>query len=71
VTPICNRPVIGIVTQINRKGADPDRAERWLRLAGCENVFRVDSKTGEGIWQIIDYLREDGDVMPWEENENT
>ncbi|MCC8161489.1 MAG: EutP/PduV family microcompartment system protein [Oscillospiraceae bacterium] len=70
ITPICNRPVIGIVTQINSPYADPDMAEHWLRLAGCETVFRVDSKTGEGVWKIIDYLREDGDVMPWEQNEN-
>ena len=63
VTPLCNRPVIGIVTQINSDGADPDRAESWLRLAGCETIFRVDSKTGEGVWKIIDYLREDGDVL--------
>ena len=38
VTPLCNRPVIGIVTQINSDGADPDRAEGWLRLAGCETI---------------------------------
>ena len=38
VTPLCNRPVIGIVTQINSDGADPDRAESWLRLAGCETI---------------------------------
>lgn len=68
VTPVCNRPVIGIVTQINERDADADRAERWLRLAGCETIFRVDSKTGEGVWRILDYLREDGDVMPWEKD---
>lgn len=68
VTPVCNRPVIGIVTQINEKDANPKRAEHWLRLAGCETVFFVDSKKGEGVWQIIEYLREDGDVLPWEEN---
>ena len=71
VTPLCNRPVIGIVTQINSDGADPDRAESWLRLAGCETIFRVDSKTGEGVWKIIDYLREDGDVLPWDEEETS
>ena len=67
VAPVANRPVIGIVTQINKPDANVERAEHWLRLAGCETVFHVDSKTGEGVWQIIDYLREDGDVMPWEE----
>lgn len=62
----CNRPVIGIVTQIHDKRANPDRAERWLRLAGCRTVFRVDSVSGEGIWQIFEFLREPGDVLPWE-----
>lgn len=66
-TPVCNREVIGIVTKINEPAARVDMAEQWLRLAGCETIFKVDSKTGEGVWRIIEYLREDGDVMPWEE----
>ncbi len=66
ITPMCNRDVIGIVTQINNPYANTRMAENWLRLAGCEKIFFVDSKTGEGVWRIIDYLREDGDVMPWE-----
>lgn len=66
VTPVCNRPVIGIVTQIDQPDADVEQAVRWLELAGCEKVFQVNSKTGEGVWQILDYLKEDGDVMPWE-----
>ena len=65
-TAAANRPVIGIVTQIDRPDAAPDRAEAWLRLAGCRTVFRVSAKTGEGIWQILDYLREPGEVLPWE-----
>ena len=40
------RPVIGIVTQIDAPRANPDQAERWLRLCGCETVFRVSSYTG-------------------------
>lgn len=68
VTPVCNRPVIGIITKINSPYADVDKVENWLKLAGCEKIFKVDSSTGEGVWQILDYLREDGDVMPWEEN---
>ena len=59
VAPICNREVIGIVTQINNPDGDPDRAERWLRLAGCEVIFRVDSKTGEGVDDILEYLEAD------------
>lgn len=67
VTPVCNRDVIGIVTKINHPKANVERSERWLRLAGCKNIFKVDSATGEGVWEILNYLREDGDVMPWEE----
>lgn len=63
---VTTRPVIGIVTQIDEPGADPKQAEEWLRLAGCETVFHVSSFTGEGIWQILDYLREPGDVLPWD-----
>ena len=66
VTPCVNRQVIGIVTQIDQPEANAKQAESWLRLAGCEKVFHVSSYTGEGVWQILDYLKEDGDVMPWE-----
>lgn len=60
------RPTIGIVTQIDVPDADPDRAEWWLHLAGCEKVFRVSSYTGEGIRQLMEYLREPGDILPWD-----
>lgn len=66
ITCMCNRDVVGIVTKINDPKADPNRAERWLRLAGCKTVFFVDSKTGQGVSDILEYLREEGDVMPWE-----
>ena len=67
VTPVCNRDVIGIITQIHSKGADIPQVRRWLELAGCKTIFEVDSTTGEGVSDIIEYLREDGDIMPWEE----
>lgn len=63
------RPVIGIVTQIDSPRGNPDQAERWLKLAGCDPIFRVSSYTGEGIWQILEYLREPGDVLPWDQKE--
>ena len=56
ITSMCNREVIGIVTKINDEGANPERAEGWLRLAGCEKNFFVDSVTGEGIDKLIKYL---------------
>lgn len=66
ITPLANRDVVGIVTKINNPDADCKQAERWLRLAGCEKIFFVDSVTGEGVWQIFDYLKEDGDILPWD-----
>lgn len=66
VTPLANRDVIGIVTKTDHKHANPRQAEEWLRLAGCEKVFHVSSYTGEGVWQILDYLREPSDILPWE-----
>ena len=67
VTPMANREVVGIVTKIDVEGGDPQRAERWLRLAGCKKIFFVDSKHNEGITELLEYLREEGDIMPWEE----
>ena len=66
ITPHANRPVIGIVTKINDEKANIKQAENWLRIAGCEKVFFVDSVTGEGVFKIFEYLKEDGDVLPWE-----
>lgn len=66
ITCMVNREVVGIVTKINDEKADVERAERWLRLTGCKKIFFVDSKTQEGVGELLEYLREEGDVMPWE-----
>lgn len=66
ITCMVNREVVGIVTKINDEKADVGRAERWLRLSGCKKIFYVDSKKQEGIGELLEYLREEGDVMPWE-----
>lgn len=58
ITSACNREVIGIVTKINDEKADPTRAERWLKLAGCKRIFFVDSHKNEGIAELLDYLSE-------------
>ncbi|MBQ2932137.1 MAG: ethanolamine utilization protein EutP [Clostridia bacterium] len=62
-SPCCtaqaNREVVGIVTKIDHEDATPERAEAWLRLAGCERVFLVSSYTGEGIDELLSYLEED------------
>jgi ethanolamine utilization protein EutP len=59
ITSLVNREVIGIVTQIDQSDANAERAERWLRLAGCRKVFLISSITGEGVGDILDFLKED------------
>jgi len=54
-TAMVNREVIGVVTKVGKH--DPDRADRWLRLAGCEKIFHIDSHTGEGVDELKAYLR--------------
>lgn len=66
IAPCVNREVIGIVTQIDKSDANAAQAEEWLRLAGCEKIFHVSSYTGEGIGEILEYLRESGDILPWD-----
>ena len=50
-----NRDVIGIVTKTDKQA--PERAENWLRLAGCKRIFCIDSHTGEGVDKLKAYLR--------------
>ena len=61
-TCMCNREVVGIISGIDRPGANLAQAERWLRLCGCTKIFPCSSYTGEGLEAIIDYLREPGDA---------
>ncbi len=62
-SPCCtaqaNREVVGIVTKIDHPDATPQKAADWLRLAGCEKVFLISSKTGEGIEELLNYLKKD------------
>lgn len=66
ITCMVNREVVGIVTKIDREDGDPKQAARWLELTGCKKIFYVNSKANEGVAEILEYLREPGDVMPWE-----
>ena len=54
-TSMVNREVIGIVTKIDK--ASPERAAEWLRLAGCNLIFPINSHSGEGVQELKDYLR--------------
>lgn len=57
VTCLVNRDVVGIVTQIDRPDANPERAERWLRNSGCNKIFHISAKKDLGIKELIEYLK--------------
>ena len=57
ITGMGNRDVIGIVTKIHDPKANVSLAELWLRNSGCKTIFHVDSVTGEGVRDILDYLK--------------
>ena len=57
VTCLVNRDVIGIVTKVDKPDGNPEKAANWLRLSGCEKVFFISSKTGEGIDDLLEYLQ--------------
>ena len=66
ITCMVNREVIGIVTKIDK--ADPARAERWLRLSGCKQIFYVNSLTGEGISSLLNHLKTNKNQVKNNEN---
>ena len=66
VTAVSARECVGIVTKIDHPLAEPNQAAAWLRLAGCEKIFFVSAVTGEGIPDILEYLKEPGEILPWE-----
>lgn len=67
LTPVCNREVVGVVTKIDHWAAQPAQAAAWLELADCKKIFYTSAYTGEGIADILSYLKEERDTLPWEE----
>ena len=61
ITSLVNREVVGIITGIDKPDANVERVERWLRLAGCKKNFPLSAYTGEGVKDLLNYLREEGD----------
>ena len=55
------------MTKIDHWAAQPEQAAQWLTLAGCHKIFYTSAYTGEGIADILSYLKEERDVLPWEE----
>lgn len=59
ITSLVNREVVGIITGIDKPDANPERVERWLRLAGCKRIFPVSAYTGEGVDALMEFLAEE------------
>lgn len=53
------RPLIGIITKIDSPYANVPMVQQWMDNAGCERVFLVNNATGEGIPELLEYLKED------------
>ncbi len=69
VDGVTTRPVIGIITQIDSPNANLPMVTQWLELAGANPIFPVSSYTGEGLWDLLNYLREPGDEFPFTKEE--
>ncbi|MBS5958214.1 MULTISPECIES: EutP/PduV family microcompartment system protein [Clostridia] len=67
VSNACNRPVIGIITKIDCKDAKVPMVRQWLEEAGCEKIFPVSSITGEGMDDLLSFLKEEKEALTWEE----
>ena len=50
------KPVVGIVTQIDRPNSKLKQARGYLELAGCQTIYEVSSVTGEGIDEMWEDL---------------
>ncbi len=56
ITCMTTKEVIGIITKIDHKKANVQNAEKWLKLAGCKKIFKVNSPANQGIDEIKRYL---------------
>lgn len=66
IVAMSNREVVGIVTKCDHWAGDPEQAADWLKIAGCKKIFYTSAFTGEGIADIISYLKEEHETLPWE-----
>lgn len=63
----CNRPLIGIITKIDCPDANVPMVRQWLEEAGCEKIFPVSNITGEGMNDLLSFLKEEKEALTWEE----
>lgn len=50
------KPVVGIITKIDREDSNPKQSRSYLELAGCRQIFEVSSYTKEGIPELVSGL---------------
>ena len=62
LTSMVNREAIGIITGIDNPDGNVERVRRWLTLAGCKKIFPVSAITGEGIEDLVNFLKDDKDL---------
>lgn len=51
-----NKPVVGIVTKVDKAESDPEKAERFLTIAGVEEFVRTSAVDKIGIEPLSLYL---------------
>ncbi|MCR5410391.1 MAG: EutP/PduV family microcompartment system protein [Lachnospiraceae bacterium] len=61
------RPLIGVITKTDSSNANIPMIRLWMENAGCERIFEVNNRTGEGIQELLDYLREDPEPLTLEQ----
>ena len=47
------KPVVGIITKIDKEDSKPKQARNYLELAGCREIFEISSYTREGIPELV------------------
>ena len=57
IVAMATRPVIGIITKCDAENARVDLAEIWLKNCGCKTIFKISSKSGQGVPELLDYLK--------------
>lgn len=67
IVSLSTREVIGIATHIRDPKANLQQVALWFENIGCKKIFYVDSVTGEGIPDLIAYLHDTDDTIPWDE----
>ncbi|MBO6132975.1 MAG: EutP/PduV family microcompartment system protein [Lachnospiraceae bacterium] len=52
------KPKVGVVTKIDIASAEEiEQAEKFLRAAGADEIFKISSVTGDGVEELVDRLQ--------------